>query len=70
MTSPFSLSRFSIVKIFYFPFRIFIHPLTLPPSPLPTLSFSPIPTFSHLTFPPSPLLTSPSPPFCFQIFLR
>ena len=35
-----------------------MHPLTLPPSPLPTLSFSPIPTFSHLTFPPSPLLTS------------
>lgn len=47
-----------------------MHPLTLPPSPLPILSFSPIPTFSHLTFPPSPLLTSPSPPFCFQIFLR
>lgn len=47
-----------------------MHPLTLPPSPLTTLSFSPIPTFSHLTFPPSPLLISPSPPFCFQIFLR
>lgn len=47
-----------------------MHPPTFPPSPLPTFSFSHHLTFSHLTFPSSPLLTSPSPPFCFQIFLR
>ena len=46
-----------------------MHPLTLPPSPLPTLSFSPITTFSHLTFPLSPLLTFPlSPPFASKSF--
>ena len=46
-----------------------MHPLTLPPSPLPTISFSPIPTFSHLTFPPSPLLTFPSlSPFASKSF--
>lgn len=36
-----------------------MHPPTLPPSPLPTLSFSHHLTFSLLTFPLSPLPTFP-----------